>query len=1534
MTFQAFIGEFLTFLETREARLLSWGFYNVQQTSLDIENSFLQEAPEDLRQKWLDFDAQGQTIRGVLQQMHQRRLLYLVPGTRDAYRTRFAEAIRLIAHLRQRFRAEDWATGPRLVSDIKIHLTPRTYPRRDRTAEDLWKKLYSICPHNKAHLLEQCFLALARNKKGDVLNFAGFQERAFSHVFRKYGESGISGSMVCAGTGSGKTKAFYVPALLRIVTELQLPQFTKVLAIYPRNVLLADQLREAVAEAEKLRPILQKAGLRPIRFGALLGSTPKKGWFEPPANGQGRPAYHWRQRGSGFVIPYLKSPEDGRSELTWRDADRRAGRTCLFRDGETQPDVPHGVLAMTREELIAAPPDVLFISLEMLNREMGNPEWQRTLGLGQGDLAPRLILLDEVHAYEGIHGAQVAWVLRRWRHWAKARSLHVVGLSATLMDAPEHLSRVALLPPGAVVEFGPVPGIGESGEMESEGIEYNLAVKGDPSSGASLLATSIQTSMLLARMLTPRGQAESPVTQAIRPDVFYRKKVFGFSDNLDSVNRWFSDMSDAESHHLARLRLPLAKLNPQPNPPVPTEIARRMLSEGQIWDFADLLGYDLEQPLAVSRCSSQDPGADMSSDLIIATSSLEVGFDDPDVAVVLHHKRPTSMASFIQRKGRAGRTRGSRPWTVVTLSDYGADRWAFHSAEHLFQPEIGSLFLPIANPYVLRVQVALFLIDWVGQRVGVNRSPFQYLSAPSLAADAPGALAQRDAVTVLRGILELGATWRDFRRELLRFYQCATCINDVDLAVSQLDDLLWHEPRPLMMHAIPALLRKLETGWRVCGAKAVGRLEDNGAGRPMPQQVPKATFMDLDNCDVTLELEAFGNVQREKQSMPITRMLNEACPGRVSKRFASIPSEPGYWHSHSPALRDGTNTASIGQLFPQTYFLERVGTVQIYQPEAVSLVHRPREILDSSNSYWDWQTLGRTSGDAEQLPLLAEAQWRSIFSEAGAFLHANGAWIEMLRYSQVCYFEKREQGQPQSIRGALSLESNSDGAVEKEAAGFKVQADGMRFVVSRQHLLQLSSPSSETVMRFRADYFLSQLIASPVMREACNSFQIEWLSQMSLAMLTFTAVRKRTTLYLAQKELTSARPAAAERVLDVIFQMSGTTAGGQPLEGRLRQTLLDLWNNKNVVDEIERIEPVLWQPTDAAFDAWVLQRHLATLAQSLRSAMCCMSDQVTEDDLLVDVLRADGGAEIFVTEQSSGGLGQIETIACEVKRRPRRFLDAIEHALRQCPRRDASADLLSVLETTVSEARTGGALAKAFKRVRSASGFEELEEAKNSLRSALRLCGIAARRSTVVAVAVKLLRPSSTNVTDVLTCGLNRSWRRHSGQIGLQIPLRTFAYLCTSYAPLRRRMGTLLEGISLGPAPTDPQIYAQIQQMLLEICDDSCPECLDQRNPFNDFGKPSRALTRGWLALDVEEVSVDENLANWIAQAQEILRKRGRVCLTASEKRRAALAQGLVPLLNAELAVCALLAPVFISGVERLSGLVRVTLQIKDFVNG
>jgi len=92
-------------------------------------------------------------------------------------------------------------------------------------------------------------------------------------------------------------------------------------------------------------------------------------------------------------------------------------------------------------------------------------------GVGQPN-APRIVLLDEVHTYEGSHGAQVAYLLRRWR-WAVRKKVQFTGLSATLENARDFFAQLTGLRPSSVV---PVAG----DDMEPKGVEYQLALRGDP----------------------------------------------------------------------------------------------------------------------------------------------------------------------------------------------------------------------------------------------------------------------------------------------------------------------------------------------------------------------------------------------------------------------------------------------------------------------------------------------------------------------------------------------------------------------------------------------------------------------------------------------------------------------------------------------------------------------------------------------------------------------------------------------------------------------------------------------------------------------------------------------------------------------------------------------------------------------------------------------------------------------------------------------------------------------------------------------
>src|SRR5262249_49985351 len=122
-------------LEQAEARLLTWGVVEGTFTAEEIRDhalAVLDESgavagPDELRDLLLN--------RGVLSETH--------PGR---FRTRMAESIRLLAHLRQLFPDRPWRSAPPLVADFRFSLRPRRYPRRHLSPAAVLRDLQMDAP--------------------------------------------------------------------------------------------------------------------------------------------------------------------------------------------------------------------------------------------------------------------------------------------------------------------------------------------------------------------------------------------------------------------------------------------------------------------------------------------------------------------------------------------------------------------------------------------------------------------------------------------------------------------------------------------------------------------------------------------------------------------------------------------------------------------------------------------------------------------------------------------------------------------------------------------------------------------------------------------------------------------------------------------------------------------------------------------------------------------------------------------------------------------------------------------------------------------------------------------------------------------------------------------------------------------------------------------------------------------------------------------------------------------------------------------
>ncbi|WP_217695949.1 helicase-related protein, partial [Pseudomonas syringae] len=198
------------------------------------------------------------------------------------------------------------------------------------------------------------------------------------------------------------------------------------------------------------------------------------------------------------------------------------------------------------------------------------------------------------------------------------------------------------------------------------------------------------------------------------------ERLFLFTDDLDVTNRMFFAMLDAEGRNSAGK--PDMKNHPRGGlsvlrRPMPN---RQRKHHGQDWEAPQIIGHDLNASdrKAVGRVMSLDPGVGKNLDIVVATATLEVGFNDPLVGAVIQHKAPRDVAQFLQRKGRAGRSRRMRPWTIVVLSDYGRDRIAYQGYDLLFDPELSVRSLPTGNRYVRRIQSVYATLDYLSEQMG------------------------------------------------------------------------------------------------------------------------------------------------------------------------------------------------------------------------------------------------------------------------------------------------------------------------------------------------------------------------------------------------------------------------------------------------------------------------------------------------------------------------------------------------------------------------------------------------------------------------------------------------------------------------------------------------------------------------------------------------------------------------------------------------------------------------------------------------
>ncbi|MFF3566887.1 DEAD/DEAH box helicase [Nocardia jiangxiensis] len=287
----------------------------------------------------------------------------------------------------------------------------------------------------------------------DDLKLREHQAQSILHHF-KDGSAPGRNVIVTSGTGSGKTEAFLLPLLLRLVDESQAwqpqpeahwwwetqsSQFepmrspetrapgVRALILYPTNALVEDQmtrLRRAIGHLRDIRPD------KPIWFGRYTSSS--LGTKSKPSSAEvGR-----------VIAAELRQYEKEYADL---QAAQAAGRIDIDLSQFTNPRSGEMI---TRWDMITHAPDVLVTNYSMLNttmmRHFEDPIFEQTAAWLKSDPAHVFTLVvDELHIYRGTQGSEVAMIvralLRRLGLSPQDPQLRVIATSASLTETQSGL---------------------------------------------------------------------------------------------------------------------------------------------------------------------------------------------------------------------------------------------------------------------------------------------------------------------------------------------------------------------------------------------------------------------------------------------------------------------------------------------------------------------------------------------------------------------------------------------------------------------------------------------------------------------------------------------------------------------------------------------------------------------------------------------------------------------------------------------------------------------------------------------------------------------------------------------------------------------------------------------------------------------------------------------------------------------------------------------------------------------------------------
>ena len=516
----------------------------------------------------------------------------------------------------------DWEAYPdfgaygvdNLLKEIDIKL------ERDGLAENQRKIILDIIKE----LLEKINIKGLSNFQGDILR---------SILVERYRYIPL-----VAPTATGKTLTFMIPALVYVLEAiLKGEPPVNVLLVYPRKALAKDQAEKLIEYLAIVNEGLAKRGInRRITIAIDDGDTPRK-------------------LNDGDKYRGLKCSCQNERSGGKQDYDLIYSNGVIRCSGCNKV---YDFIVPTKDAIRNSPPNVLITNLWTLYRRLLN----KSTVLNYKNL--KYIVFDEIHAYTGVLYFHLRYILRllfSLKKLTKEPEIEkIVFSSATIPNYREFLSKLACC--------------GNEGCIPAEIKTYN-EFYGDEKK-------TEKRRLILIEYLMPNvdRDVETLTVFAVETVLAWLKdhgfKGILFADSVSGVSTFYKYFvntilgdrqgKEVRDHLCYKSELDLYKID---NYEYYWPYLKNYRDACSSKEALKKLAEDLKNGIGLHYASlSQAERAEIeqkfklpSSDkfMLFSTSTLELGIDIGDVAVVVQHKLPLSKESFIQRIGRAGRGNGT-----------------------------------------------------------------------------------------------------------------------------------------------------------------------------------------------------------------------------------------------------------------------------------------------------------------------------------------------------------------------------------------------------------------------------------------------------------------------------------------------------------------------------------------------------------------------------------------------------------------------------------------------------------------------------------------------------------------------------------------------------------------------------------------------------------------------------------------------------------------------------------------------------------